>query len=88
VTSVVGAAALLVVAASVVAGGIVLLRTRSLRQALPVVLDLLPAAGLLRLAAAPTWTGLAVTAIVIALRRLVSAGVRTAIGAARTSPHL
>ena len=62
-----------------IAGAVVLVRTRSLRQALPVLFDLLSAAGLLRLAAAPTWTGLAVTAIVIALRRLVSAGVRTAI---------
>jgi hypothetical protein len=82
VTAVVNAAALLVVAAAVAAGGTVLLHTRSLRQALPVLLDLLTAAGLLRLAATPTWTSLALTAIVVALRRLVSAGVRTAIGAA------
>lgn len=81
-TAVVNAAALLVVAAAVAAGGTVLLHTRSLRQALPVLLDLLTAAGLLRLAATPTWTSLALTAIVVALRRLVSAGVRTAIGAA------
>jgi hypothetical protein len=81
VTAAASTAALLVVAAAIVAGGVVLLRTRSLRQALPVLLDLLTAAGLLRLAATPTWTSLAVTATVIALRRLVSAGVRTAIGA-------
>ena len=80
-TAAASTAALLVVAAAIVAGGVVLLRTRSLRQALPVLLDLVTAAGLLRLAGTPTWTSLAVTAIVIALRRLVSAGVRTAIGA-------
>jgi hypothetical protein len=83
VDTAIGTAALLVVAAAIVAGGIVLLRTRSLLQALPTLLDFLTAAGLLRLASTPTWTSLAVTAIVIALRRLVSAGVRTAIGAAR-----
>jgi hypothetical protein len=79
VTTLLGSAALLVVAAAVVAAALVLARTRSMRQALPVLLDLFTAAGLLRLAATPSWTTLGVTAVVIVLRRLVSAGVRTAV---------
>jgi hypothetical protein len=79
-----GAAALLTIAAAILAATVVLLRTGSLRQALPVLLDLLTAAGLLRLIATPTWGALAVTAIVIALRRLVTSGIRTASAARRT----
>jgi len=83
VTAALSAAALLVAAAAIAAAAVVLVRTRSLRQALPVLLEFLTAAGLLRLAAAPTWAGLAVTVAVIVLRRLVNAGVRTAATAAR-----
>jgi hypothetical protein len=83
VTAAVGAAALLVVAAAILAAALALLRTRSLRLALPVLLDLLTAAGLLRLAVTPTWGVLVVTAIVIGLRRLVTAGIRTASEARR-----
>jgi hypothetical protein len=78
VTTVLSSVALLVGAAAVLAATLVLARTRSLRQALPVLLDLLTAAGLLRLAATPSWTTLGVTAVVIVLRRLVSVGLRTA----------
>jgi hypothetical protein len=77
------AAALLTVAAAILAGAVVLARTRSTGRALPVLLDLLTAAGLLRLSAVPTWDALAVTAAVVALRRLVTAGVRTASTARR-----
>jgi hypothetical protein len=78
VTALVNSAALLVAGAAIVAAALVLARTRSLRQAVAVLLDLLTAAGLLRLAAAPTWPGLGVTVVVIVLRRLVGAGVRSA----------
>jgi hypothetical protein len=84
VSVVVGAAALLPVVAAILVGALVLVCTRSLRQVLPVPLDLLPAAGLLRLAETPTWAALAVTVIVIALRRLVTSGIRTASAARRT----
>jgi hypothetical protein len=84
VTVVIGVAALLAVAAAILAGALVLVCTRSLRQALPVLLDLLTAAGLLHLAETRTWAALAVTAIVIALRRLVTSGLRTASAARRT----
>jgi hypothetical protein len=85
VTAVLGSAALAVVAAAILAGAVVLGRTRSLRQALPVLLDLLTAAGLLRLSVAPNWNALIVTAVVIALRRLTTAGIRTAFQVRRTS---
>ncbi len=44
--------------------------------ALGVLLDLLLAAGLLRLAAEPTWASLATAAAVVLLRRLIGAGLR------------
>ncbi|MFF8384046.1 hypothetical protein [Streptomyces kanasensis] len=42
------------------------------RPTLAVLLDFLTAAGLLRLAAAPDWQGIATAAAVIALRKVVS----------------
>ena len=39
-------------------------------------LDLLLAAGLLRLAAEPTWTSLGTAAAIVLLRRLIGAGLR------------
>ncbi len=78
-------AALLVATAALVAAGMTFGRTRSLRQALPVLLDLLTAAGLLRLAAAPSWTVLTVTALIVGLRRVITAGIRTAEGAVGVS---
>ena len=85
-TTVATTAALLITAAARVAAGMSFARTRSLRQALPVLLDLLTAAGLLRLAAAPSWSALTVTTLIIGLRRLVTAGVRTAESAVGVRP--
>jgi hypothetical protein len=84
VTAVLASAALVVVAAAILAAAVVLVRTRSVRQGLPVLLDLLTASGLLRLSGAPSWDALAVTAVVIVLRRLTTAGIRTASQARRT----
>jgi hypothetical protein len=85
VTAVLASAALVVVATAILAAAVVLGRTRSLRQALPVLLDLLTAAGLLRLSVGSSWSALAVTAVVIVLRRLTTSGIRTASRARRTS---
>ena len=40
------------------------------------LLELLLAAGLLRLAAASTWTALATAAVVVAVRRVAATGIR------------
>ncbi len=58
------------------AGAVALAATRRPALALAVFLDLLLAAGLLRLAAEPTWTSLGTAAAVVALRRLIGAGLR------------
>jgi hypothetical protein len=76
-------AALLVTGAALLAAAVVLATTRQVRQALPVLLDLLTAAGLLRLAGTPSWTALLVTATIIALRHLLAGALRMSPGAAR-----
>lgn len=64
-----------VVAAAGLAMGVVAgLRTRHLRTGVALLLDLLLAAGLLRLVAADTWPAIAVAAAVVAVRRLVAVG--------------
>ncbi|WP_448641833.1 hypothetical protein [Geodermatophilus sp. URMC 63] len=72
-----GLLALVVSGLALVAGAVALVATRRPALALGVLLDLLLAAGLLRLAAEPTWTSLATAAAVVALRRLIGAGLRT-----------
>jgi uncharacterized membrane protein len=72
-----GVLALVVSAMALVAGVVALAATRRPALALGVLLDLLLAAGLLRLAAEPTWSSLATAAAVVALRRLIGAGLRT-----------
>lgn len=70
------AAAAVVTGAALVAGGVALVATRSPVLALGIVLDLLLAAGLLRLAGHPGWTGIATAAAVVGLRRLIGTGLR------------
>ncbi|HET7823215.1 MAG TPA: hypothetical protein VFL10_16965 [Ornithinibacter sp.] len=77
----VGLAADVVTAAAVAMGAAVLVRTRQLSAALPVLLDLLLAAGLLRLTGSQGWASLGGTAAIIAIRKLALAGVR--VGTAR-----
>jgi hypothetical protein len=67
------AASLAIAAAGILAGMIVATRTRSLREGIRVALDLWTAAGLLKLAADASWSAIAVAAIVVALRHLISA---------------
>ena len=64
-------AALLCVVLGLVSAGAVLARTWQLRQALPVLLELLMAAGLLRLAHDATWRAIATAAAVVVLRKVV-----------------
>ena len=69
-------AAVAVGAGALVAGALVLVGTRRPSVALPVLLELLLAAGLLRLAGDPSWDTIAAVAGVVLLRRLIGAGLR------------
>lgn len=71
-------ASLLVVSAALLASGAALLATGRVVVALPVLLDLLLAASLLRLVSQPTLLQLAGTGLLLAVKRLASIGVRTA----------
>lgn len=68
------AAAVLVAGLAVVAAAAALAATRSATVALPVLLDLLLAAGLLRLAADPGAAELGTAAALVVVRRIASAG--------------
>ena len=73
-----GVAAQLVTGAALVSAALALAATRRPALALAILLDLLLAAGLLRLVGDPGWTALASAAVVIALRHLVGSGLRSA----------
>lgn len=60
--------------AALLAGALALAVTRHPMAALGVLLDLLLAAGLLRLAGAPSWGAVATAAAIVGLRRLIGAG--------------
>ena len=66
------AAALLCTALGLLSAGIVLAALRDVRLGLKVLLEFLLAAGLLRLTDDPSWSQLAVAAIVVVLRRLLT----------------
>jgi hypothetical protein len=69
------AAAVLVSTSGVVLAGWAWLLTRSSRPALPVLLDFLLAAGLLRLAVDQGWAAIAAAAAVVVIRRLTAGAV-------------
>ena len=69
-------AALAVTAGALLSAVVVLLSTRRPAAALPVLLDLLSAAGLLRLAAEPSWQRIASAAAIVALGYVVVRGLR------------
>lgn len=69
-------AALVTTAAGLVAAVVVLAVTGAPRQALPVLLEFLTAAGVLRLAGSPAWTDVATAGAVIAVRHLVTSGLQ------------
>jgi hypothetical protein len=74
--AVTGAMSQVVAAIALVSGGLVLAVTRSPALALAILLDLLVAAGLLRLVGDPGWRTIVVAGAVVALRHLVSYGLR------------
>lgn len=76
-----------VTALALVAGVVTALSARALRSGVRVLLDLLTAAGLLRLAGDPGWNGLAGAVAIIALRQLLGAALsRSAPWSGRQSP--
>ena len=71
-----GAAALVISAGALLAGALALAVTRRPALALSVFLDLLLAAGLLRLAGDPGWESIATAASIVVLRRVIGFGLR------------
>ncbi|MET9155580.1 hypothetical protein ABZX82_30535 [Streptomyces griseoflavus] len=69
-------AALTTTVFGLVASAVVLVAARRPRAALAVLLDFLTAAGLLRLTGEPSWDAVAAATAVIAVRKLVTAGLR------------
>ncbi|MFG2060777.1 hypothetical protein ACGFIK_05090 [Micromonospora sp. NPDC048871] len=61
-------------ALGVFSAGVALLATRSVPTALGVLLDLLVAAGLLRLAAVASWSALVGVVVIVAVRQMLRAG--------------
>ncbi|CCG03755.1 DUF1622 domain-containing protein [Blastococcus saxobsidens] len=73
-----GIASQFIAAAALVAALLALAATRRPALALGILLDMLVAAGLLRLVGDPSWRAIATIAIVIAIRHLVAHGLRLA----------
>jgi len=72
-TALLAAAALVVAGLGVVAGTVVFLAARDLRAAAGAALDLWMGAGLLHLAAMPSFPSIAISAAIIAVRKLALA---------------
>ncbi|HLZ38745.1 MAG TPA: hypothetical protein VKP64_13545 [Mycobacteriales bacterium] len=75
--------AVVVSAAGLLCGVLAFVRTRDAWCGVRVLLDLLLAAGLLRLAATSGWSQLAAAAALVAVRRLLTIALREAPGASR-----
>ena len=81
-----GLVALAVTGAALAAGLLALAVTGRPLVALHILLDLLLAAGLLRLSGDPDWAAIGTAAAIVALRRLIGAGLRAGGGAWSPSP--
>lgn len=81
-----GGLALAVTGAGLVAAAVVLAATRRPLFALKVLLDLLLAAGLLRLTGDPDWTAILTAGAIVALRRLIGVGLRAGAPAWASGP--
>ncbi|MBO4260529.1 DUF1622 domain-containing protein [Streptomyces griseorubiginosus] len=69
-------AALLVTLIGLLSAVCAVLRLRRVQPTIALLTDFLLAAGLIRLAAAPSWTSLAIAAMTAAIRMLLNAGLR------------
>lgn len=81
------ALALFVTAAGIGAAAITWALTRRHRPALPLLLDFLLAAGLLRLTSDQSWTAIASTALIVGLRKLSTSGIGRAATARSPRPQ-
>ncbi|MGN6415039.1 hypothetical protein [Flexivirga sp.] len=73
-TALIGGLVPLVTAFALLCAFAVLVVTRSVRTALPVLLDLLLVAGLLRLSATSSWAAIGTAAAVVAVRKVAGFG--------------
>ncbi|MEU9346467.1 hypothetical protein AB0D74_35205 [Streptomyces sp. NPDC048278] len=85
-TAVLHQAALLVTLFGLLSAFCAGLRLRRVRPTIALLTDFLLAAGLIRLAAEPTWMSLAIAAATAAVRMLVNAGLRSSPGSSPGSP--
>jgi hypothetical protein len=76
----------LLTAAALLSGGAVLIVTRSWRAALPVLLELLTAVGLVRLSGIASWSAIGSAALILVIRRLVVRSVAQRPGPVEDSP--
>ena len=70
----IGTVAAVVGALGVLSAAVALLATRSVPTAVGVLLDMLVAAGLLRLVGGSSWSDLATVAVILAVRRMLRSG--------------
>ncbi|MEU1180079.1 hypothetical protein ABZ464_20955 [Streptomyces sp. NPDC005820] len=75
-TTVLHQVALLVTLLGLLSAGCAALRLRRVQPTVALLTDFLLAAGLIRLAAAPSWMSLTTAAATVAVRMLVNAGLR------------
>ena len=82
-----GTMAQLLSGAALLAGVLTLVTTRKPALALSVFLDLLTAAGLLRLVGDPSWRAIATAATIVGLRHLIGLGLRIGARTWTTTPE-
>ena len=80
--------AALVLMAAFVVSGLVLMATRTVVPALAVFLDLMMAAGLLRLGTADTWGAIGTAAAVVMVRKVAVAGLHHASASSRLAARV
>ena len=77
-TTLVQQGALVLTAVGLLLGGAASVATRQLLAGLPLLLEFLLAAGLLRLALLDTWVAVATVAAIVAIRKVSTVGIRLA----------
>lgn len=76
----------LLVAAGILLMAAAVLVTRRITVGLPILLDLLLAAGLVRLSATSSWSAIASAALIVVIRKLAMFGIDAAVHARTSAP--